>query len=169
MFTYKMDNNDNVSKDSLKQMSLSKSDYIKILNYYKLRIPPGASSKTLKNKAENILSEKMCRCIKKVGIDNEPRAIGICTKTVINRKGYRRGKFSCSSTLSTFGKSGAKSRATRGAKSRATRGQTSTSRKLVEENGETRGSKKGRYITLSKLPQDVVSKPHNRTAKQMIK
>ena len=145
-----MDKNENTTDDSLKRMSLSKSDYIKILNYYKIRVPPGSSSKTLKNKAENILSEKMCRCIKKVGIDNEPRAIGICTKTVINRKGYRRGKFSCSTfkksgAKPTFGKSGAKSRAKRGQR----RGETSTSRKLVQENGV---NKKGRYITLSKLP-----------------
>ena len=134
-----MDKNENTTDDSLKRMALSKSDYIKILNYYKIRVPPGSSSKTLKNKAENILSEKMCRCIKKVGTDNEPKAIGICTKTVINRKGYRRGKFSCS-TLSTFGKSGAKPTFGKsGAKSRAT-------------PGETSGSKKGRYITLSKLP-----------------
>jgi hypothetical protein len=135
---------ENAQDDSLKRMDLSKSDYIKILNYYKLRIPLGSSSKTLKNKAENILSEKMCRCIKKVGTDNEPRAIGICTKTVINRKGYRRGKFSCS----TFKKSGAKSRATRG-----------------ETREETRGSKKGRYITLSKLPSALRS-AGNKTARK---
>jgi hypothetical protein len=147
---------ENAQDDSLKRMDLSKSDYIKILNYYKLRIPLGSSSKTLKNRAENIISEKMCRCIKKVGTDNEPRAIGICTKTVINRKGYRRGKFSCSSTFSAkLNKSGAKSRAKSGAK------RTTLGRKVVE-SGETRGSKKGRYITLSKLPSVV----RNKTARR---
>jgi hypothetical protein len=133
-----MNESEKSTDDSLKALSLSKSDYIKILNYYKIRIPTGSSSKTLKNKAENILSEKMCRCIKKIGTDNEQKAIGICTKTVINRKGYRRGKFSCSSTFSAkLNKSGATSRATRGAK-------------------------KGRYITLSKLPRLV----RNKTARK---
>ena len=41
------------------------------------------------------MSEKLCRCIKKVDKVNEARAIGICTKTIFNRKGYTRGKFKC--------------------------------------------------------------------------
>jgi hypothetical protein len=80
--------------------SLTKSDYIKILNYYKLSIP--TSTKTIKNKAEQILAEKLCNCIKNVGPNNnnmndinETKAIGVCTKTVINRKGFRRGTFKC--------------------------------------------------------------------------
>jgi hypothetical protein len=32
---------------------------------------------------------------KKIDKDNEARAIGICTKTVVNNKGYIRGKFTC--------------------------------------------------------------------------
>ena len=73
--------------------NLSKSDYIKILKYYNIRAPK--STKTMKNKAEQILAEKMCKCIKKIGTNDEPRSIGICTKTVINRKGYIRGNFKC--------------------------------------------------------------------------
>ena len=49
----------------------------------------------LKNTAEKIMSEKLCRCIKKIDKENEERAIGICTKTIFNRKGYTRGKFKC--------------------------------------------------------------------------
>jgi hypothetical protein len=74
-------------------MLLSKSDYIKILKFYNIRIP--TTTKTMKNKAEQILAEKLCKCIKKVGVNNEPKAIGICTRTVINNKGLYRGTFRC--------------------------------------------------------------------------
>jgi len=72
---------------------LNNNDYKQILEYYKKDIPK--SSRLLKNAAEKILSEKLCRCIKKLDTGNEARAIGICTKTVINRKGLTRGKFNC--------------------------------------------------------------------------
>ena len=45
--------------------------------------------------AEKLLVSKLCRCIKKVDKENEARAIGICTKTIINNKGFTRGKFTC--------------------------------------------------------------------------
>jgi hypothetical protein len=74
---------------------LNNTDYTKILEYYKKSIPK--SKRLLKNAAEKIMSEKLCTCIKKVAPEgkNEPRAIGICTKTIFNRKGYTRGKFKC--------------------------------------------------------------------------
>ena len=75
---------------------MNKSDYIKILNFYKMDIP--STYKEIKLNAEKILAEKLCRCIKKVDIENEARAIGICTKTIINRKGLKRGKFKCKKT-----------------------------------------------------------------------
>ena len=73
--------------------SLTNADYEKILNYYKIPIPK--SKRILKLKSEDILSSKLCRCIKKVDPVNEQRSIGICTKTVVNRKGFTRGKFKC--------------------------------------------------------------------------
>ena len=73
--------------------SLTNADYEKILNYYKIPIPK--SKRILKLKAEDILSSKLCRCIKKVDPVNEQRSIGICTKSVVNRKGFTRGKFKC--------------------------------------------------------------------------
>jgi hypothetical protein len=72
---------------------LTKNDYTKILEYYKETIPK--STKILKDKAEKILAGKLCRCIKKVDKTNEGKSIGICTKTIFNRKGYTRGKFKC--------------------------------------------------------------------------
>jgi len=72
---------------------LTKNDYIKILEYYKKSIPK--SSRLLKMGAEKILNEKLCRCIKKLDPINEAKSIGICTKTIFNRKGLRRGQFKC--------------------------------------------------------------------------
>jgi hypothetical protein len=78
-------------------MSLHNEDYIDILKYYNLPIPK--SKRLLQIEAEKILSSKLCKCIKKVNLtsnsDNEPRAIGICTKTIFNKKGLTRGKFKC--------------------------------------------------------------------------
>jgi hypothetical protein len=72
---------------------LNITDYTKILEYYKKDIPK--SHMRVKLDAEKILSEKLCRCIKKLGPENEERAIGICTKTIFKRKGLTRGKFNC--------------------------------------------------------------------------
>jgi hypothetical protein len=74
---------------------LTNNDYRQILEYYKKSIPK--SSILLKMNAERLLAEKLCRCIKKVdnNMVDEARAIGICTKSVVNRKGLTRGKFKC--------------------------------------------------------------------------
>jgi hypothetical protein len=68
-------------------------DYKKILEFYEQPIP--RSKRLLKIEAEQILATKLCKCIKKVGVKNESRSIGICTKSVINSKGFTRGKFKC--------------------------------------------------------------------------
>jgi len=72
---------------------LKNKDYINILKFYKMNIPK--SKRLLKQQAENILSEKLCRCIKKVEKTDEKTAIAICSKTIFNRKGLKRGKFNC--------------------------------------------------------------------------
>jgi hypothetical protein len=72
---------------------ITDSDYKKILEFYEQPIPH--SKRLLKIEAEKILATKLCRCIKKVDIKNESRSIGICTKSVINTKGFTRGKFKC--------------------------------------------------------------------------
>jgi hypothetical protein len=73
--------------------ALTQHDYKQILDYYNIAIP--TSKKQLKYAAEKIISGKLCKCIKKLDPENESRSIGICTKTVINRKGFVRGKFQC--------------------------------------------------------------------------
>jgi hypothetical protein len=72
---------------------LTNKDYISILKYYKLNIPK--SKRLLKIQAEKIMSEKLCKCIKKLDPENEAKSIGICTKTIFNSKGYTRGQFQC--------------------------------------------------------------------------
>ena len=72
---------------------LTDNDYKQILEYYNKPIPK--SRRLLKNSAEKILAEKLCKCIKKIEPENEARSIGICTKTIFNRKGYTRGNFKC--------------------------------------------------------------------------
>lgn len=72
---------------------MKRSDYLKILQYYK--ITPPKNNKTLKRKAENILATKLCRCIKRIGGKDESKAIGICTRSIFNKKGLTRGPFKC--------------------------------------------------------------------------
>jgi hypothetical protein len=89
---------------------LNQNDYIKILNYYDIPISSKDSSKTIKNKAETILAEKLCKCIKKVkksdsadsGSDDndnqsesESKAIAICSNSIFEKKGLERGLFDC--------------------------------------------------------------------------
>jgi hypothetical protein len=72
---------------------ITTNDYRQILEYYNKKIPK--SNAALKQAAEKILSEKLCKCIKKLDPEHEARSIGICTKTIFNRKGLTRGNFSC--------------------------------------------------------------------------
>jgi len=76
---------------------LSLGDYKKILNYYGMTIPK--NNNLLKDMAEDVLSKKLCSCIKKVddtiSKSSESRAIAICTTNVFGRKGLKRGKFTC--------------------------------------------------------------------------
>jgi len=73
--------------------SLNNYDYINILKFYKKPIPK--SKRILKIQAEKLLSSKLCRCIKKLDPSNESKSIGICTKTILINKGFRRGQFKC--------------------------------------------------------------------------
>ena len=73
--------------------NITNADYVKILDYYKITIPN--SNRLLQKTAENIMADKLCRCIKKLDPVNESRSIGICTKSIFNKKGLKRGKFTC--------------------------------------------------------------------------
>ena len=85
------------NKNNINNLTLQ--DYKNILEYYK--VPINGSYQKIQKQAEDLLSYKLCRCIKKVGNlekgkeKDESRAIGICTKTILGRKGLTRGKFNC--------------------------------------------------------------------------
>ena len=86
------------SRTYKKRKNLLRHDYKKILKFYKLSIPK--KSENIRKKGDKILAKKFCSCIKKVHkkfIKGTPEniSIGICTKSVVNRKGYKRGKFKC--------------------------------------------------------------------------
>lgn len=72
---------------------LTTKDYTTILKFYKIKIP--RSRRLLKKQAEDIMADKLCKCIKKVDPVYEAKSIGICTKTIFNNKGFKRGKFTC--------------------------------------------------------------------------
>ena len=81
---------------NMEYTDLSLDDYRNILKYYDETIP--RSHTELKRRAETLMAKKLCRCIKKVRktpIQTEGRAIGICTKTIFNKKGIKRGSFKC--------------------------------------------------------------------------
>ena len=85
---------------SSSSFKITKNDYIKILKYYNLNIP--SKTEDIKKIAEKILSEKLCKCIKKVSPLNEAKSIGICTKTIFNRKGLTRGNFKYTGKKNVF-------------------------------------------------------------------
>jgi thiol-disulfide isomerase/thioredoxin len=72
--------------------NLTQSDYTKILQYYKQPVPN--TTLKMRKKSQKILSLKLCKCINKIGAKN-PRSVGICTRSVFNKKGLTRGKFAC--------------------------------------------------------------------------
>lgn len=78
-------------------MKLSKTDYINILEFYKINNINNLSFKEIKNKAEEIIASKLCSCIKKVdpNLENESKAIAICTKNIVKNKGLKINRFTC--------------------------------------------------------------------------
>jgi len=76
---------------------LTNKDYLSILKYYNINIDEKMNENDIKHRAENILANKLCKCIKKVSKKNrnENRAIALCRKTVIQRKGLDIFNFSC--------------------------------------------------------------------------
>ena len=86
-------------------MKLTHRDYETILNFYKINManmkPPA-----IKEKAEDLLATKLCKCIKKIHYKTststrkranarEKREIAICYNSVIRKKGLKTFKFKC--------------------------------------------------------------------------
>lgn len=88
-------------------MDLTASDYKKIASYYQI---PKSKNKTYKEIAEDVLSSKLCRCIKSIDNTNgtstkknnkmntsndETTAIGICRKNIIQNRKLEINRFKC--------------------------------------------------------------------------
>lgn len=85
---------------------LAKNDYINILKYYDIDYT-NKNSREIKNMAEKILAEKLCKCIKKVNTNNnESRAIALCKTSVLHKKGINNFKFTCKKRRMFFPKKG---------------------------------------------------------------
>ena len=71
-------------------------DHLVILAYYG-EDTSSVSKKQAKGKAEQLLAEKLCRCIKKVNDKKHdyPRAIAICRDSVLSKKNLRTHGFKC--------------------------------------------------------------------------
>jgi len=75
---------------------LTDSDYKTILKYYNIDFNK-LKKREIKKKAENVLADKLCKCIKRVGYKStdETRAIQICRNKVIAEKNLNIYKFTC--------------------------------------------------------------------------
>lgn len=92
-------------------MKLTRQDYVKILHHYhrdsRPRAYSGISTKTIKERAQNILAEKLCRCIKppvktrarnsRKPSDESPRRIAYCSRSIFRNKNLRHHGFRCKS------------------------------------------------------------------------
>ena len=79
-------------------MNITKKDHIAVLDYYGIN-HEAMTTANIKEKAETLLAEKLCRCIGKVDkaktSESKSRAIGVCRRNVLHRKGIDVHRFSC--------------------------------------------------------------------------
>lgn len=80
-------------------MLLTLNDYKDILKFYKVSNINNLTNKNIKNLAEDIIAEKLCRCIKKVSNNrkklNESEVISICKNSVVKKKNLKISRFTC--------------------------------------------------------------------------
>jgi hypothetical protein len=107
------------TKQNKNKMKLTPNDYKTILKFYKIDTTK-LTNKEIKEKAENFLAVKLCKCIKKVNtskniaINNiknnknntEKRAIAICYNSVLKKKNLKIFKFNCKKTARLSPKKG---------------------------------------------------------------
>jgi hypothetical protein len=83
-------------------MRLSLNEYKSILKYYNIDIT-GMKQSIIRKQAEDILAEKLCRCIKAVDKSKaktksnreETKAIAICKNSIFTKKNLKISKFTC--------------------------------------------------------------------------
>jgi len=82
-------------------MKLTRSDYMKILHHYQPKSRKRNSrraTKSVKERAHNILAGKLCRCIKantRLTAANEGRRVAYCTRSIFSSRGLRPHGFRC--------------------------------------------------------------------------
>jgi hypothetical protein len=98
-------------------MNLTNKDYQKIVKYYNIRKP---ANKTHKQVGEEILANKLCKCIKSVGITNnsESRAIAICRNSIFNNKNLGMYNFECKQKYRLLPKKDTRNRTKKGTRKR---------------------------------------------------
>lgn len=86
-------------------MDLNTSDYKKIIKYYNIK---NTGKNTYKYLAEDILANKLCKCIKKVNknIDNEKASIAICRKNIFKNRKIDFYNFKCKKSRRLIPKKG---------------------------------------------------------------
>ena len=75
---------------------LSQEDYKTIIHHYGFPLPK--SKRLIQKKGEDLISRKLCSCIKKVTKkfkNNETPAIGICTYSVLKNRNLKFKSFTC--------------------------------------------------------------------------
>tara|TARA_B110000483_G_scaffold243427_1_gene333185 strand:- start:968 stop:1291 length:324 start_codon:yes stop_codon:yes gene_type:complete len=77
-------------------MDLTHKDYLDIMRFYRIDVS-NMTKKNIKKKAENILANKLCKCIKKVGpmLKTEQNTIALCRKSVMANKNIINYGFKC--------------------------------------------------------------------------
>ena len=79
-----------------RRIRLNATDYKKILEYYKLKIPTRSTLSNLKKRAEKALVKKICNCTKKLKSQmSETKAIGVCANSVLKKKKLMYHRFTC--------------------------------------------------------------------------
>ena len=83
----------------MSNVQLVQTDYITILKFYNIPFDENTPKNVIKTLAEDILANKLCKCIKKVQNKNktlkEPRAISLCNTSVLHKKCLQDFTFSC--------------------------------------------------------------------------
>ena len=75
-------------------VTLVKKDYLAILHFYNID-SSGMKLAELRDVSNDILANKLCRCIKKIDTANEASSIAICKNSILTKKGLTAGKFKC--------------------------------------------------------------------------
>lgn len=88
-------------------ITLTHRDYLDILNYYKYD-SINMNVLAIKTKAEQLISEKLCRCIQKVAKSSAPKKkttllnpYAICINNVVNKKRLHIYNFKCRNNTQT--------------------------------------------------------------------